>query len=166
MKILPRILAVAFVFFGIISTNLLAQERIVPSSRGELTFSFAPVVKRTAPAVVNVYAKQLVSQSGRALIEDDFFRRFIDPEGSFGRPRERVANSLGSGVIVDGRGLIVTNNHVVKNGIDIRVALADKREFEARLLISDERTDLAILKVDVPDEEVLPALRLADSGQS
>ncbi len=163
MKILPRILAVAFVFFGIISTNLLAQERIVPSSRGELTFSFAPVVKRTAPAVVNVYAKQLVPQSGRALIEDDFFRRFIDPEGSFGRPRERVANSLGSGVIVDGRGLIVTNNHVVKNGIDIRVALADKREFEARLLISDERTDLAILKVDVPDEEVLPALRLADS---
>jgi Do/DeqQ family serine protease len=163
MNTLPRILVAALVFYTIFQASAVAQERVVPSTRGELVFSFAPIVKRTAPAVVNVYAKQLVPQTGRALMEDEFFRRFIDPQESYGRPRERIENSLGSGVIVDGRGLIVTNNHVVKNGIDIRVALADKRELEAKLLLADERTDLAVLKVDVPDQEILPALRLADS---
>ena len=81
---------------------------------------------------------------------------------AFGRPRERVQNSLGSGVIVDPAGLIVTNNHVIANGTDIKVVLADRREFEARVLLTDERTDLAVLKIDVPDE-ALPALTLGDS---
>ncbi len=163
MNIVFRGLVTALGLLLVSAVAAIAQDKSVPSSRMDMTLSFAPVVKRTAPSVVNVYARQKVAQSGRSLSEDEFFRRFFDPDGSFGRPRERVANSLGSGVIVDGRGLIVTNNHVVKNGIDIRVALSDKREFEAKLLLADERTDLAVLKVDVPDQEILPALRLADS---
>ena len=79
---------------------------------------------------------------------DPFFRRFFGDDGVFGAPRERVQNSLGSGVIVDGKGLIVTNNHVIQGGSDIRVVLADQREFEAKLLLADERTDLAVLKID------------------
>ena len=80
--------------------------------------------------------------------DDPFFRRFFGDDGSFGPPRERVQNSLGSGVIVDPRGLIVTNNHVIEDGTDIRVVLADRREFEAKLLLADERTDLAVLKIE------------------
>ncbi|MFN0194659.1 MAG: Do family serine endopeptidase, partial [Aestuariivirga sp.] len=91
-----------------------------------------------------------------------FFRRFFGDDGTFGRPRERVQNSLGSGVIVDSRGLIVTNNHVVQGGTDIRVVLADKREFEAELLLTDPRTDLAVLRIDAGDED-LPTVILGDS---
>jgi len=99
----------------------------VPQTKAEIELSFAPIVKRTSPAVVNVYAKRIVRQRETGLMADPFFRRFFGEEGGFGRPRERVANSLGSGVIVDPRGYIVTNNHVIKDGDDIRVALADRR---------------------------------------
>ena len=78
--------------------------------------------------------------------------------GFFGRPRERVLNSLGSGVIVESSGYIVTNNHVIKGGTDIRVSLSDRREFEAKVILADERTDLAILKID-PGKESLPFLQ-------
>ena len=139
-----------------------AQEKAVPASSGEVQLSFAPVVKRTAPAVVNVYAQRISVAQGNRFFDDPFFRRFFGDDGSFGRPRERVQNSLGSGVIVDPSGLIVTNNHVIANGTDIKVVLADRREFEAKVLLTDERTDLAVLKIDVPDEE-LPALKLGDS---
>ena len=140
-----------------------AEERVVPGSTAELQLSFSPVVKRTTPAVVNVYAQRVAALAqGNRFFDDPFFRRFFGDDGSFGRPRERVQNSLGSGVIVDPAGLIVTNNHVIANGTDIKVVLADRREFEARVLLADERTDLAVLKIDVPDEE-LPALTLGDS---
>jgi Do/DeqQ family serine protease len=140
-----------------------AEERVVPGSTAELQLSFSPVVKRTTPAVVNVYAQRVAAVAqGNRFFDDPFFRRFFGDDGSFGRPRERVQNSLGSGVIVDPAGLIVTNNHVIANGTDIKVVLADRREFEARVLLADERTDLAVLKIDVPDEE-LPALTLGDS---
>jgi len=137
-------------------------ETVVPNSVTAMQLSFAPVVKATAPAVVNVYAKRVVARRDLGLLGDPFFRRFFGDDGSFGRPRERVQNSLGSGVIVGPQGLIVTNNHVVAGGTDIRVALADKREFEAKLLLTDERTDLAVLKIEVKDED-LPALPLGDS---
>jgi len=140
----------------------LRAEEIVPGSAAEIQLSFAPVVKRTAPAVVNVYAKRVTVSRGNGLFDDPFFRRFFGDDGTFGRPRERVQNSLGSGVIVDPRGLIVTNHHVIANGTDITVVLADRREFEAKVLLKDERTDLAVLKIDVPDED-LPALGLGDS---
>jgi Do/DeqQ family serine protease len=140
-----------------------ADTRVVPSSGDTLMLSFAPVVKRSAPSVVNVYAKQMVAQQrSGGPFDDPFFRQFFGDRGQ-DAPVERMANSLGSGVIVDRSGLIVTNNHVVKNGVDVRVALADKREYPAKILLADERTDLAVLKIDVGNGEALAALPLADS---
>jgi Do/DeqQ family serine protease len=138
-----------------------ADPRFVPQDRQQMMLSFAPLVKRTAPAVVNVYAKTIQRQQSNDILADPFFKQFFGENG-FGPPRQRVANSLGSGVIVDFKGIIVTNNHVIKNATDIRVALADKREFAAKLIVADERTDLAVLKIDV-GEEALPTLRLANS---
>ena len=135
----------------------------VPKSRDQISLSFAPLVKSTAPAVVNVYAKRISRQPGRSPFgSDPFFRRFFGNDGFMGRPRERVQNSLGSGVIVEASGFVVTNHHVIKGGTDIRVVLSDKREFDAKLLVSDERTDLAVLKIDAGGAE-LPFLRLGDS---
>lgn len=139
------------------------NNQYVPQSRQEITMTFAPLVKRTAPSVVNVYAKTIVQQPpSDSPFDDPFFRKFFGQEGQQGRPRQRVGSSLGSGVIVDTTGIIITNNHVIKNGTDIRVALADKREFAAKILLADERTDLAVLKIDVADEN-LPALSLSNS---
>jgi Do/DeqQ family serine protease len=160
MHFLTTVLSAVVLFLA--SPLAWAEERTVPGSTTEMQLSFAPVVKRTAPAVVNVYAQRVAVSQGNRFFDDPFFRRFFGDDGSFGRPRERVQNSLGSGVIVDPAGLIVTNNHVIANGTDIKVVLADRREFEARVLLADERTDLAVLKIDVPDEE-LPALTLGDS---
>ncbi len=143
------------------SVSGFAQTR-VPQSQLEVQMSFAPVVKRSAPAVVNVYAKRIERQQDTGLSADPFFRRFFGEDGNFGKSRERVANSLGSGVIVDKAGYIVTNNHVIANGSDIRVVLSDRREFQAKLLLADERTDLAVLKIDAGDED-LPVLLFADS---
>jgi Do/DeqQ family serine protease len=139
-----------------------AEAKSLPENAAAMQLSFAPIVKTTAPAVVNVYAQRVAVAQGNRFFDDPFFRRFFGDDGSFGRPRERVQNSLGSGVIVDPTGLIVTNNHVISNGTDIKVVLADRREFEAKVLLADERTDLAVLKIEVPDEE-LPALTLGDS---
>ena len=80
-------------------------------------------------------------------MDDPFFRRFFG-DGGFGVPRERVQRSLGSGVIVDDSGLVVTNNHVIEGMSEVKVAFADKREFEATILLRDPRTDLAVLKLD------------------
>jgi Do/DeqQ family serine protease len=157
-----QFLIAILICFSVAATAL--AETKLPSSASEIQLSFAPVVKRTSPAVVNVYAKKIVRQRETGLMADPFFRRFFGDDGDFGRARERVANSLGSGVIVDPRGYIVTNNHVIQDGADIRVALADRREFEARLLLADERTDLAVLKIDAGDEE-LASLPLADSDE-
>ena len=120
----------------------------VPQSREQIQLSFATVVKQTSPAVVNVYASRLVRQRDPGTVLRSVLPPFFGDGGAFGAPRERVQNSLGSGVIVDGKGLIVTNNHVILGGTDIRVVLADRREFEAKLLLADERTDLAVLKID------------------
>lgn len=131
-----------------------------PPSRAALQFSFAPVVKAVAPAVVNIYAKKVV-RVRNPLMEDPFFRRFFGDQG-FGVPQERVQNSLGSGVVVGADGLIVTNNHVIAETDEITVALSDGREFEAKLLTADPRTDLAVLKINSGSER-LPVLDFADS---
>ena len=158
MRYLPVVISALALFTAIPLAK--ADDKIVPASTGAVQLSFAPIVKTTAPAVVNVYSqRKLVENSdSNSFFQDPFFRRFFGDGGSFGR----VANSLGSGVIVDPNGLIVTNNHVIANGTDIKVALSDKREFEAKVLIADERTDLAVLKIDVPDEK-LPVIKLGDS---
>ncbi|MCG8443149.1 MAG: trypsin-like peptidase domain-containing protein, partial [Caulobacterales bacterium] len=102
-----------------------------------------------------------VSRRVSPLLEDPFFRRFFGGRGG-GIPRERVQRSLGSGVIVGPDGTIVTNNHVIKNATDIKVVLSDKREFEAELILKDERTDLAVLRIaEGPGK--FPFLKFADS---
>ncbi len=155
---------VALVFTSSVLSGALAlAETSVPASQAQMQLSFAPVVKMTAPAVVNVYSKTLAAQdSQQGLFNDPFFRQFFGDRGNFRRPRKQAENSLGSGVIVEASGLIVTNNHVIRGGTDIRVVLADKREFPAKVMLADERSDLAILKIDVGDEE-LAALAFGDS---
>ena len=136
----------------------------VPQSQAQIMLSFAPLVKKAVPAVVNIFTRTRITQARPSLFDDPFFQRFFD--GNFGPPRERqkIQNSLGSGVIVDGEGVIVTNFHVVGGADEITVALSDRREFDARVLIADERTDLAILKIDVEGES-LPFLEFADSDR-
>jgi Do/DeqQ family serine protease len=142
------------------------ETRQAPASREAIRLSFAPIVKKAAPAVVNVFSRRVVrSDTGpAALFNDPFFRRFFGGQMPFGMPRERVENSLGSGVIVDASGIVVTNHHVIKDAQEIVVVLADHREFEARVLLSEPRADLAALKIDVPGER-LPVLELGDSDQ-
>jgi len=123
-----------------------AQTRTPPESRREVQLSFAPVVKRVAPGVVNVYGARVERARQRESM-DDFFRRFFG-EGGPAMPRERMQRSLGSGVIVDPSGLVVTNHHVIENMTEVKVALPDRREFEAEIVLRDPRTDLAVLKLN------------------
>jgi Do/DeqQ family serine protease len=134
-----------------------SQDRRVPTG-AEIKLSFAPIVQRVAPTVVNVYAAKVV-ENRNPLFDDPLFRRFF---GSPDMPRERVQRSLGSGVIVDPSGLIVTNNHVIEGASEVKVALADKREFEAEMVLKDARTDLAVLRI-VDGRERFPAIELGDS---
>ena len=139
------------------NTPLAAPTRQVPRDSAAMRLSFAPIVKRAAPAVVNVYSQRRVRQQ-----VDPFWDFF---GGGMSVPRERIAKSLGSGVIVRDDGLIVTNNHVIEGGEQIQVALSDRREFPARVLLADTRADLAILKIDVPNEK-LPTLPLVQQDDA
>lgn len=141
----------------------MADTRALPETREQINLSFAPLVRQTAPAVVNIYTSRVVRQrTVSPLFDDPFFRRFFGDDVPFGRPRERTQNSLGSGVIVAPDGLIVTNHHVIADADEIRVVLADRREFDAEIILSDESTDLAMLRIDAADE-ALPHLVLSDS---
>ncbi len=134
-----------------------AQDRRLPQSAAEMKLSFASVVKRVSPAVVNVYAARVV-ENRNPLMDDPIFRRFFGQ----GMPREQVQRSLGSGVIVDSSGLIMTNNHVIEGATEVKVSLADKREFEADIVLKDSRTDLAVLKIK-DGRERFPALDFGNS---
>src|SRR5258707_12551719 len=133
----------------------MGQEVRVPASAGEVRLSYAPVVKRVAPAVVNVYAARVV-ENRFPMYDDPIFRRF------FGGGKEQVQRSLGTGVIVDPAGLVVTNFHVIENADQIRVSLADKREFEADIVLKDQHSDLAVLRLKDTRERVA-AIDLGDS---
>ena len=132
-----------------------AQERAVPQSPAQMQLSFAPVVQKAAPAVVNVYSNRIVPQA-----INPFFQQFFGE----GPMRNRVEQSLGSGVIVRADGVVLTNHHVIDGGQEIRVALTDRREFQARVLLSDPRTDLAVLKIE-PGGQPLPFLQFGDSDR-
>jgi Do/DeqQ family serine protease len=123
-------------------------QRAVPESAVTMKQSFAPVVKRAAPAVVNVYVRHRVEQMVSPFFNDPFFGRLFGER--FGIPRERIENSLGSGVLVSADGVVVTNNHVIQGSgeADITVALSDGREFPAKTILKDEQTDLAVLRVE------------------
>ncbi|HEY9567956.1 MAG TPA: DegQ family serine endoprotease [Thalassobaculum sp.] len=139
-------------------------ERRVPQSRAEIALSFSPLVKQVGPAVVNVYSRTTVTEAPglSPLFDDPFFKRFFGDIMPRLPERRREANALGSGVIVDPRGLVVTNNHVVEKADEITVVLADRREFPAKLMLADPKTDLAVLKIDGGDEP-LPAVAMRDS---
>lgn len=147
-------LAAAAVSCLLLLTPAVAQTRVVPESREQVQLSFAPVVRQVSPAVVNVYGTRVERQQNMPM--DDFFRRFFGDAGP-GMPRERVQRSLGSGVVVDSSGLVVTNHHVIEGMTEVKVALADRREYEASIILCDPRSDLAVLKIkDVKDLHSLP----------
>lgn len=139
-----------------------AQKRQLPQSQAEVQLSFAPLVKKSTPAVVNVYVRRLVRERSSPFLDDPFFRQFLGR--GFGAPRQRVNNSLGSGVIVGQEGVVVTNYHVIKGRgeAEIKVVLADKREYPAKVILKDERTDLAVLRLDAPGV-TFPFLNFEDS---
>src|SRR5262245_35810718 len=149
-----------------------AQQREVPPSREAAQYSFASIVKRTAPAVVNVYVRGQARTFVSPFADDPMFRRFFGD--SFGLPRERAKSSLGSGVIVSADGVVVTNAHVLKvaGTAQISLVLTDRRELNARVLLQDEKTDIAVLRIEggpgVPGggQGRFPHLEFADTDEA
>src|SRR6266496_1744712 len=137
-----------------------AQDRRVPASPADIRLSYAPIVQRVHPAVVNVYAAKVV-QNRNPLLDDPIFRRFF---GVPGQQPEQMQRSLGSGVMVDPSGLVVTNNHVIEGADQVKISLSDKREFEAEIVLKDSRTDLAVLRVK-DGKEKFATLDFANSDE-
>ncbi len=154
---------------GVSAAPAAAPLPVVAGAQG----SFAPIVDRDLPAVVNVSSSKVVRSYGGSQMSpfamDPFFRQFFGDDfggqqqyrGSAGGGRQ-TQKSLGSGVIVKPDGYIITNNHVIDGATDIRVTLLDKREFKARVIGADSKTDIAVLKIDAKD---LPVLPLGDSSK-
>lgn len=153
---------VAFVAFCLLNTLAVAQTRGLPD--------FSELAERQGPAVVNISTTQVVRGQGQAMPfpfdENDpafeFFKRFIPRLPGQGVPREFENKSLGSGFIISGDGYILTNAHVVDGADEVTVRLTDKREFKARIVGADKRTDVALIKIEAAG---LPVVRLGDPAQ-
>ena len=130
------------------------SNRVTPESAGAMKSSFAPVVRTAAPAVVNISARTV-----QRVQADPFFQFF-----GGGIPQARVAESVGSGVIVRTDGIVVTNNHVIEGAQAIKVVLNDRREFPATVVLADARSDIAVLRLENVGER-LPTLPIDDSEQ-
>lgn len=142
----------------ILGSMALAQaQQVVPGSQAQINLSFSPIVKKASPAVVNIYARRLVERRS-PFAGDPFFENFFR---GFDRPGLRQQNSLGSGVILDASGLVVSNYHVVANATDIRVVLSDRTEFDGTVVLADKNSDIAIIQLSGAQD--LPVLELADS---
>ncbi|MEZ6013357.1 MAG: trypsin-like peptidase domain-containing protein, partial [Hyphomonas sp.] len=148
------LLVVALLILAI--SPLAASAQRLPESQAQIDLTYAPLVKQASPAVVNVYSQKTV-QTGPSPMEMFLYGRAM--------PQSRVQNSLGSGVIVRPDGVIITNNHVVEGADSFRVVLHDRREYPAELVLADERTDLAVLKIDT-EGDPLPVLPFADTRAS
>ena len=146
----------ALIFFSF--SSIIFAKDTVPQSELEIKLSFVPLVKQAAPAVVNIYAQRIIEERRSPFSRDPFFRDFFR---NFGQLQPRVQNSLGSGVILSGDGYVVSNYHVVGRATDIRVVLHDGREISGNVILSDEDSDLAVLKLNT--DEVLPHLGLRKS---
>ncbi len=159
MKKLALSLLGSALSLGAVSNGASAQDQLwlpdnnmreVPQNQTQVQLSYAPVVKETAPAVVNVFtSRTVIRRSSRSFFDEMFgFQR---------APRERMESSLGSGVIVRANGIVVTNAHVVDGADELKVVLNDRREFEAEIIAQDDQIDLAILQLDTKGE-TLPTL--------
>src|SRR3981189_2835387 len=138
----------------------MSQDRRVPVSPADIKLSYAPIVPRVQPAVVNVYSAKRV-QNRNPLRDDPIFRCFF---GVPGQEPEQMQRSLGTGVMVDPSGLVVTNNHVIEGADQVKISLSDKREFEAEIVLKDSRTDLAVLRLK-DGKEKFPTLDFANSDE-
>jgi serine protease Do len=153
--------------FGASNLALTMARSSTPVPLGNFSNGFASVLKPALPAVVNIHTSKVVKSRGQAspFFNDPMFRQFFGDQG-FGEGQQQPQNereqSLGSGVIITADGTIVTNNHVVDGATDIKVQLADKREFQAKLVGSDAKTDIAVLKIDATN---LPTLAIGDSSK-
>ncbi len=155
--ILSSVLAVLIAVAPLPLATGLIEAKEAPTSKAQIQLSYAPLVKETAPSVVNVYAERMVRQ--RTIFDSDPFFSQLFGRGVPGRSEKQT--SLGSGVIASGDGYVITNNHVIEDADEVKVALADGREFPARIVLKDDRIDLAVLKVDT--DEDMPPLTIGDS---
>ena len=156
---MPALYAAALLVVGGVAFTAVSEDvRKLPQSQEEVRLSYAPLVKQTAPSVVNVYAERTVVRS-TIFDNDPFFRQFFGG----GQGRRQTESSLGSGVIVGANGIVITNNHVIEGADDIKVALSDGREFKSKVMLKDDKVDLAVLKIETTEK--LPPLPLGDSDK-
>ncbi len=152
--------------FGASTLQLTLAKSVEPVSLGVFTNGFASVLKPALPAVVNIHTSKIVktSRNQSPFFNDPMFRQFFGDQfgENFGAPRAEREHSLGSGVIVTPDGTIVTNNHVIDGATDVKVDLSDNREFQAKVIGTDAKTDIAVLKIDGTN---LPTLPIGDSSR-
>jgi serine protease Do len=155
-----------------LSSNPPATLKLAAANEGPSKSSYAPLIKEVLPSVVNISSSKVVhnrmsSEDGMQM--DPFFRQFFgqgqdgnDGAGRFNAPRDSREKALGSGVIVSPEGYILTNNHVIDGATDVRVTLSDKREFKARIVGADPKTDVAVLQIDAKN---LTPITIGDSSK-
>jgi Do/DeqQ family serine protease len=132
-----------------------AQEAQIPASREQIQLSFAPVVKKIAPTVVNIYTKRTVTRAAQnPFMNDPLFAELFGNSPFGGRMKKQVENTLGSGVIVQPDGLVVTNAHVTQDALEITVVLSDGREFDGKVVLKDAPSDLALVRIDTKGEQL------------
>lgn len=133
--------------------------QIVPQNSQQISLSFAPVVKQVAPSVINIFTKRVVTRNLSPFLNDPLFAQLFQ---GMGFPQQRLEGALGTGLIVDADGLAVTNAHVIRGADEITIALSDGREFPARIVLQDDASDLALLRINAKGEK-LPVARLQSS---
>jgi serine protease Do len=153
-----------FIVLLLFPLKAFAEGPIVPSSQAQIQYSYAPIVKKVSPAVVNIYTKRVITRQVNPFMSDPIFQYFFGNNFNFDRGlnRQRIESALGSGVIVNPEGLIVTNAHVISEADEITVVLPDGREFEADKVLVDKPTDLALLRISNSQED-LPYVSLRPS---
>ncbi|MBW8309230.1 MAG: trypsin-like peptidase domain-containing protein [Candidatus Paracaedibacteraceae bacterium] len=132
-----------------------------PISREEITLSFAPIVKKVAPAVVSIYTAHITERPFRPLFGDDFFNNF--PNYPQGPMRKELSKSMGSGVIISKDGIVITCAHVVQNAKIIEIRLSDNRQLKGKVTVLDEKNDLAVIKI-LNFEEDIPFVPVGQSS--
>jgi serine protease Do len=152
--------------FGASREPITIAQNALPVSLGNFANGFSAVIKPALPAVVNIRTSKIVKPQANQMspmFNDPMFRQFFgDQFGQGGKPHAEREQALGSGVIITPDGTILTNNHVIDGATDIKVQLSDKREFVAKLVGADPKSDVAVLKIEGKD---LPTLPLGDSSQ-